>query len=76
MNKKTTLWLLLLCLGSASAGYWTNEWIRNRAERARLFRMIEYAITEGYLLVDTNRLYADSADYAADMDAPLDTTNN
>jgi hypothetical protein len=78
MNAKTRVWGLLLFLGSASAGYWTSEWLRDRAEREKLCHLIGWGISEGYLLIDTNRLYAESAthdDTAADdpMDEPAYT---
>ena len=55
MSKKTVLWVLL-CLGSAAAGYWTNEWLNQRVAKANFIRSLSWAIDAGILTVDEDRL--------------------
>ena len=85
-NRKKTVTWILLCLAFYGAGYLTNDLKRNKAEKERLCRLIGWGISEGYLLVDTNRFHpgtadnespdVDNADAADSLLDALSNTNN
>jgi hypothetical protein len=52
---RTWIWLML-CLGSFDAGYWLNKWASDWQARARLAHSLSWAIEQGLLTVNGDRL--------------------
>lgn len=54
--KKTWMVVLLGCAVGFSGGYWLNWWVCRKEARAGFVRSVSWAIEQGLLTVDTNRL--------------------
>ena len=56
MNKKAVIiWLILFC-GGFGSGYWVDEWVNQRTFRAKFCASIGWAINEGIITVNQDRL--------------------
>ena len=56
MIKKSILIWQMLFVGGFGTGYWLDEWANQRSFRAKFYASVEWAIKEGILTVNQDRL--------------------